>query len=402
MAYKVLIISQSHLCRNPRVLKEAIALSENGYTVHILNSIFSKELQLMDLELIKDHPSIQLQSISDLTQKGWCSFTDRLVYKLGGLLVQYFKLESSLALGYGAHRYLKRCRAINADLYSCHQELATYLGTRLIEAGYKVAFDLEDWYSADLLPEARTKRPVNLLKKVESIALNTATFCVTTSQALAKKLADEYHCKQPAVIYNVFPLKEQLLQKEKSYLPPLKLFWFSQTIGPGRGIEEFMGLLKAMIKPLQLHLLGDVDTGYQQHLITMIPAQHTLFFHPQVSETELAKKISEFDIGLALELTNPPSRNYTITNKFFQYLQAGLPVIATETAGQKEIFDKITPGIMIPKNPDTKDIERLQNWLNDPEAISEAREVAKKAALKYCWENESTKLLSLINHAFQS
>lgn len=397
MGFKIGILSQSHLCRNPRVLKEAVALGINGYEVYILNAVSRANLRQQDLDLIKDHPSIHIQHISDLTKNNFPAFFDRAFYKLGCLLIQYLKIENRLALGYGALRYLKKSKSIDADLYICHQELATYIGTRLIKANYKVAFDLEDWYSADLLPEDRRKRPVKLLRKIEATALNTGLFCTTTSGALAKELAKVYACKKPEVIYNVFP-QAKLYGKEKKLSQPLKLFWFSQTIGPGRGIEEFMHLLKSLGNGLSLHLLGTVDPGYKEHLVILMPKQHRLFFHDLVTAEELPKKIAQFDVGLALELDDPPSRNYTITNKFFQYIQAGLPVIATETTGQKEVFDQVAPGHMIPQHPAVSDIMSLENWLNDPVAIHKAQQAAETAALLYSWDTESKKIISLIKH----
>jgi glycosyltransferase involved in cell wall biosynthesis len=399
MGFKIGILSQSHLCRNPRVLKEAVALSLNGYEVYILNAVSQANLRQQDLDLIKDYPSIHIQHISDLTRNDFQAFFDRAFYKLGCLLIQYLKIENPLALGYGTLSYLKKSKSINADLYICHQELATYIGTRLLKANYKVAFDLEDWYSADLLPAARHKRPVKLLQKVEATALNTGLFCTTTSGALANELARVYTCKKPEVIYNVFPFQAKLYGKEKKLSQPLKLFWFSQTIGPGRGIEEFIHLLKSLGNGLSLHLLGAVDPGYKQNLAILMPKQHRLFFHDLVTGEELPEKIAQFDVGLALELGDPPSRNYTITNKFFQYLQAGLPVIATETAGQKEVFDQVALGHMIPQHPAGSDMVSLEKWLNDPAAIHNARLAVETAALLYSWDTESKKLISLIKHA---
>lgn len=221
------------------MLKEAIALDNSGYDVYILNTITSSELQRQDLVLIKDHPNIKLHHAVDLSQEGFSSFFDRAIYKFARMLVRYLKIENAAALGYGVHKYEKKCRAINAGLYICHQELASYIGCRLLKKGAKTAFDFEDWYSADLLPGARKSRPVELLRKIEYTALKLGCFCTTTSNALAERLAQVYTCDPPEVIYNTFPYRADLIAQEKIFTGPLKLFWFSQTIGPGRGIEQF-------------------------------------------------------------------------------------------------------------------------------------------------------------------
>ena len=393
---RICIITQAHLCRNPRVLKEAITLSEIGYELFIVTSSYSKRLSLQDQFLIQNH-NIKLVKISDLTKKDNHSLIDRGSKKLGNLLIKHFNFETSLALGYGSFRYYKICKALKADLYLCHQELATFIGNKLLRSGCKVAFDFEDWYSEDLLPDARNERPVNLLRKVESRALNSGLFSVTTSGALAQVLSKTYSCKLPAVIYNAFQSNTHLPEKTKSFNSPLKLFWFSQTIGTGRGLEEFMQVLASVKNTVELHLLGAITVEYKQELSLLIPLQHQIHFHKLVEEQHLAEKISSFDIGLALEKTEPLSRNYTITNKFFQYLQAGLPVITSETAGQSEVFNAYKPGFMLNKYSEPGQDAEFENWLNDPEALTIARNRAKEAAYFYNWENESKKLIQLVN-----
>lgn len=395
----ICIVTQSHLCRNPRVLKEAVTLANYGYNVHILTAVFSNALLQQDKAAIQGY-NIQLHIIIDHSQKSVSLFMAKILNRSGRLLVKCFNSQNASALGYRAGKYLKTCLALKANLYICHQELATYIGNKLIKRGCKVAFDLEDWYSEDLLPEARRRRPIALLQKAESVAVNSGTYCTTTSAALAKKLAETYTGKPPAVIYNVFP-SPILPVINKTYTSPIKLFWFSQTIGPGRGLEQFISFLANVKNGVQLHLLGAVDDTYKNTLTKLLVLRHTIHFHPLIPELQLAQKIAEFDVGLALELDNSLSRNYTITNKFFQYIQSGLPVIATATAGQLEAFEKHRPGLMLSPIPDNAVINALENWLNDPEEIRKASIRAKEAAQFNNWENESKKLIQLVQDALK-
>ena len=396
---RICILTQSHLCRNPRVLKEAIALDNQGYSVYVLNAIFSKTLLQEDQDLLRNHPRIRVEHVSELSEKSISAWIDRAFNRIGRTLVKRYGFENPIALGYGPFNYWSKCRRINASLYICHQELATYIGTRLLKAGYKVAFDFEDWYSADLLPEARSKRPIRLLQKIEALALKQGTYCTTTSKAMSTQLAAAYDCPTPEVIYNTFPSQPSLLNREHSFSDPLKLFWFSQTIGPGRGLENFITLLKSINAGVELHLLGNIDAAYSNLLTGLLGEDHRLYFHELVEEKHLAGKIAEFDIGLALEQTDPPNRNYTITNKIFQYLQSGLPVIATKTAGQCEMFEKFKPGKLLSQQANADDVETLNLWLKDAAALHQARSIAKEAAAYYSWEHESQKLLDLVNNA---
>lgn len=390
---RICLISQSHLSRNPRVVKEAISLAKAGYQVIIVTSIYAKDLFAQDRELVKNY-DISIKTVANLDKRSLQTLIDKLLLKLGVWANAYLKLSNKFTLGYGVHRYVSICLQQQADLYLCHQELATYIGTQLLKRGLKVGFDFEDWYSEDLLPTARKTRSLQLLKAMEKQALQQGTFSYTTSDALAKVLCEHYNCKMPYTLYNVFPQPNIDNHTSIEPKPHLNLFWFSQTIGEGRGLEEFIALLNQLQTKVALHLLGDVSSYFSQKLERLLAKPHQLFFHPLVPPSQLPAKIATFDIGLALEKTTPPSRNYTITNKFFQYIQSGLPIIASATAGQLEIFEKGSPGLLLSAAPEmAKD---LDHWLSDVTAMNHAKAKALQLASIYNWENEEKKLLHMI------
>ncbi len=393
---KICIVTQSHLSRNPRVVKEAIALAKANYQVVIITSIFSEQLYIQDLTLIANY-TIEIKLISKLNESTFISFTDRLKRKIGTLINQHLRIENKFTLGYGINRYIDLCSKEKANLYICHQELATYVGNKLIKKGFNVAFDFEDWYAEDLLPSARKSRPINLLKKNEQNALHSGLFSYTTSQSLANQLALRYRCKTPMVIYNVFPSPQIPINHRINLTTPIKLFWFSQFIGAGRGLEEFITILNQFKKSVELHLLGDINLDFKHKLTDSLAPQHVIHFHSLVEPDKLAEKIAFFDVGLALEKTDPLSRNLTITNKFFQYLQSGLPIIASQTDGQVEVFNKNNPGFLIKNNANASDLLELENWLYNEEALNSAKEKAIALAGIYNWENEEKKLIALVN-----
>ncbi|OJW15068.1 hypothetical protein [Mucilaginibacter sp. 44-25] len=396
----ICIITQSHLCRNPRVVKEARLLSRY-YDITIINNTYDASLSIEDEELIAGY-NIKLISIAQLQNKNFISITDRLIKKLADWLVKFIGIQTHLALGYGAGRFVSAALKLNADAYIGHQELGLYCGCRLMEHGKRVGFDFEDWYSADLLPDAMSYRPVKLLRRLEKKALQKGICNITTSNILAVELAGAYNCPEPTVVYNVFNKRDDLMQAGKTYEQPLKLFWFSQTIGRGRGLEQLIKLSAVVKFSLEIHLLGNIDIDFRSELIGIIPAQHQLFFHGLVPDKQLADKIAGFDIGLALELATPPSRDLTITNKFFQYIQAGLPVIASHTQGQKEAFEKFKPGIMLSQHYSEDDGIQLSAWLSNQAELIAARERSIEAAQYYNWENQANQLLSAASRLLEA
>lgn len=393
---KICIITHTHLSRNPRVLKEALALSHAGYQVHILNSVYSSKLIKEDYRLLSDK-SITISHVSNLSEKSFTTFADRAIKKLGTLFVRYFNVETRFALGYAPSRYLRMSKEVNADLYICHQELPIYIGTKLIEHGYRVAFDIEDWHSEDLPKKAQSSRPIRLLKKIEKLALDKGKYCTTTSKSLAKQLGTVYNVRVPEVIYNSFNLNEAKSNSKKIVGSPLKLVWFSLNIGPGRGLEEFLSISNKIDTAFEIHFIGEIHEHYKKILESIEMNNHKLIFHPMVDADKLCALLSTFDIGLALELKQPKNRQYTITNKFFQYIQCGLPLIATNTAGQKEIFEHFCPGLII--DFDKINLNELKNWLTNSKGIEKSLKQVEYTSKYYDWLTESSKLLKLVEYA---
>ncbi|WP_316797799.1 glycosyltransferase [Pedobacter frigidisoli] len=396
IVYKVCIITHTHLSRNPRVLKEALALIEAGYEVYLLNSVYSKVLVAADLALLNGFP-IYIEHISDLSKNDFRSFFDRALKKVGNLLIKYFKWETCYALGYAPQRYISISKKIKADLYICHQELPLYVGANLVKSGLNVAFDIEDWHAEDLLREAVLLRPIKLLRHLEAFALENGRYSTTTSEALAKQLSIRYHVQQPNVIYNSFQVDQQILQIEKQIKLPIKLVWYSLNIGKGRGLEEFIEILNRLNVNVELHLIGEIEPLYKREIQKLIDRGFDVFFYPPVPTTQMEKTLSKFDVGLAIELHQPKNREFTITNKFFQYVQSGLPIIATNTVGQQEVFKLFNPGILIDFNK--PDEAALAKWLNNPHAIKNAKANSHKMANAYDWKTQKINLLNLVKYA---
>ncbi|MEO0002267.1 MAG: hypothetical protein RL766_2313, partial [Bacteroidota bacterium] len=59
--------------------------------------------------------------------------------------------------------------------------------------------------------------------------------------------------------------------------------------------------------------------------------------HGLMKHSDMLRFVKQFEYGLALEHSFPPSRDLTISNKILLYLQLNLHVIATSTKGHMEL-----------------------------------------------------------------
>jgi glycosyltransferase involved in cell wall biosynthesis len=395
---RILIITNGPLSRNPRPLKEAETLGRAGYQVTVLAVRNHAVSEAQDRVLLQGAPF--RRDLIDMIP-GFGTSTIRVFQRK--LLLRAARDAAKIgaatirALG-PAGPLLRRARRLPADLTIVHNEVPHWVGVRLMKDGRRVAADFEDWHSEDLLPEDRRLRPLARIRAVERELLSRAKYVTTTSHALSAALQARFGGRSPEVISNSFPLQPDPRRGDPNQ-PPL-LFWFSQTLGAGRGIELFLAAWRQTRQPSRLVLLGDPTPGFDQRVLASLPPdwQSRIGFLSLVLPAALPSCIAMHDVGLALELPGITSRNLTVTNKILQYLNAGLAVVASDTAGQREVLtEQPEAGVLADMCETTRLAATLDHLLADREALARRQRAARRLAEDhYCWEREEPRLLALV------
>jgi glycosyltransferase involved in cell wall biosynthesis len=401
----ILILTNGPLCRNPRVWKEAQTLAEAGLDVHVLGVRHRQDSEADDLALLRR--ARFTRSLVDMAagfdEPAWVTFTRRLRQRAGVEAVARMGLHTSWAIP-ATGALLARARAIPARLTIVHNEAPHWVGWQLMKEGRRVAADIEDWHSEDLLPELNRCRPLHVLRAQEAALLRHAVYTTVPSQAMADALHTRYGGIRPEVLPNVFPLQPDPLQRTAG--DPPAFYWFSQTVGPGRGLELFLRAWARMRRTARLVLQGECSPPFADQLRGLLPPERrgTLEFLPLVSPDALPSAIACHDIGLALEEDSIPNRDLTTTNKILQYLNAGLAVLATPTRGQREVLDRNPQaGALIDlQNPEA--LARTLDGLTDDRTGLEVRRRSARrlAEEQYCWEIEGPRHRDRIRRALES
>ncbi|MEE3715178.1 glycosyltransferase [Tumidithrix elongata RA019] len=402
----ILILISGHLCNAPRPQKEAETLANAGYNVTVRGFWFDPKLIERDRNILINK-SFHFSPIIDFQPTyRFTNLKTRIQSRFAKVTYRYLGIFSPNLLGYGVLAMLKVARQAKADLTIVHSEAGLWIGSQLLDEGFLVGVDYEDWFSEDLLPEARINRPIAKLKELEKRLIQTCPYCLTTSYAMAEAMASAYQAPKPTAIYNSFPWAERnhldRLIKDRKNLAIPSLHWFSQTIGPGRGLEILFQALNFLDLPVEIHLRGNYSDSARKWLEALIPKAwcDRIFIHATVPNAELLSRIAEHDIGLALEIPFCLSRQFTITNKLFQYLQAGLAIVATDTDGQKEIMSQY-PRIGYLISPIPEDLANaLNKLLSNPERLAVAKNASLQAAKeKFSWEYQTQAILERANLA---
>jgi glycosyltransferase involved in cell wall biosynthesis len=407
---RILILIGSHLCTAPRPQKEACALAAAGHEVTIAGGWFDPEFAAWDERLIADAP-YRFKKVADLRPHAPGGHFRRWMSRLRRYLARRrFARTGSFTpelLGLFPRETRRFAGAFRADLTIAHSEGGLWVATRLQRDGLRVGVDYEDWFSEDLLPADRIGRPCATIREMEGALLRSCRYTVTTSGALSGELQRTFAAPAPCVVYNTFPeapIDGRRIDRPDSSVP--SLHWFSQTIGPSRGLETLFAALPLLHHRCQVTLRGRLLPAYRSWLESFVPGDRRASLHilPLVPNSELPSRLAEHDVGLALEQADNPSRDLTITNKFFQYLQAGLAVIATDTRGQQEAA-RLAPAAcaLVPQRNAAALAAAIDVLLADAQGLARAKAAAREAAQTvFAWERQQKVLTARAQEALST
>ncbi|NBX69994.1 MAG: glycosyltransferase [Proteobacteria bacterium] len=399
MAKKILLLSGNHICHNPRVVKEADAISQLGNNVEVLGMSFLPHLVKEDLELVLSKRWKYTAVPGPLERRvNVKDFWYRLIRWVANLVASKTGIQTYAQLGGWKKDLLKQARMRNVDLTIAHSPATLWVVRELMRIGRKVAVDFEDWFSREHVKGSWY--PDKLITNLERDVIGRAIHATCTSEAMALAIAKAYG-RKPIVIYNVFPLAEAPEPAADPGKDGPQVLWISQALGPGRGLELLAKALDLCEPKFRVTLVGNPQGNYRKNFANLIPQawKERVCFQKQINDKQVLKLISKYHIGLALEQDEPPNRDLTVTNKILQYLLCGLAVAATDTAGQREISLKAKAAVRLCGTDDAKGLAQNLNLLaGDADCLRKARWQARDVAQNlYCWEKEAIKIQNIFS-----
>lgn len=407
---RICIITSAPICCNPRVIKEADALTAAGFSVRVVASQHVEWVVAWDRELMAsrnwkhdpvrwdgtDLSSKRIRLMTGLRQRGF--------QVLAKGTTRSNTTERAFARLYDIQ--LAKAKVEKADLYIAHNPAALPVAAAAADHfGVSFAFDSEDFHSGEFTAAERNSESFRLLSDLEAKYLPRCVYVTVPSEQIAAALAERYAIPRPTAIHNVFSWSDRakLDGKIKDRRgEALSLYWYSQIVGLNRGLQDVIRAASLLSEPVQLHLRGDVSSEVKDQLLQLAAecsVADQVFFHSPVPPDELLSRAAEHDIGLALEQPVSENKSLTVSNKLFSYLLAGLGIAATNTAGQRVIMQSCPQAGFVYEAGDHRALAaELQKLIDSPELLSRRKSAALNAARKrWNWEEESRRLVAVVS-----
>ncbi len=406
---KIVLVTSGQPSLNPRLVKEADALSATGYDVIVLYTYWNDWGTRFDHSLLKSKKWKAICTGGDPEQKPLVYLFSRIMHKLAIAGAKKIKLKyfAEFALSRNSYSLIKATSAHYADLYIAHNSgaLPAVVKTAKLH-GKPCGFDAEDFHRNEVSNDPHNF-DVLLKTYIEDKYIPQTDYLTVSSPLIGEAYRNLFPAKKSVTILNVFNKNPDINISNTKPDSPLKLFWFSQTIGTKRGIEDVLNALSVIKdEKFELHLMGklqhNIPKEYFEMLIQHTP--HSLHFHDPIAPDDLITFSSQFDIGLALEPAFSINNDIALSNKIFTYMQAGLAIVASNTTAQSDLL-KAYPEIG--KLYEIGNIHSLSEILLHYSKHTDALYEARKASLTLAqtslnWETEQLKFLKIIRQTLTS
>lgn len=398
---KVCLVSHGHPAANPRMVREADALSGAGYEVLVVTPRFVERWVPFDNRLAAQ-AAWRYQFVDFLREHGRSWSYVRARRRLCEALSAVLPAEGILgrACNYANPELARMAAAGRADLYVAHQHHALPAAAWAAErAGSRFAFDAQD-----LLADSSAE-PRHLIRSLERRYLSRCAYITTMSDAAAQRLQETNGLPAPALVLHNTPR----LVERAGIAPPharassrwTSIYWFGQTIGPHSRAEQVLRALPLVESSVRLVLRGAAAAPYVdelRRLAARLGVQERLSILPLESPDRMVALSAEHDVMLGSQPGSELFHQMAIGNKVFTGMMAGLALALTDTIAHRDLVANAPGcGFLFPDEDHQRLAKILTDLLREPGALRRMQESSWAwAEREFNWEHESRRHLSMI------
>ncbi len=286
---------------------------------------------------------------------------------------------------------------LDAEVYHFHDPELLPVGLKLKRKGKKIIFDAHEDLPKQLLSKSYLNKfsgliLSNLLSLYEKRICKKYDYILTVTASIYQKFAK---INQHVTTINNYPLLNEL-HSQLNWSDKKNEICYVGGISEIRGINELINALE-FIDKCKLNLVGEFSVISTKEYSMQTIGWRNINELGFLKRVELQKVLARSKAGVVTFLPFP---NHTEAqpNKMFEYMSAGLPVIASHFPLWREIIEGNKCGICVdPQKP--REIADAINYIinNDAEAAKMGANGRKVVMEKYNWETEAKKLLHVYN-----
>ncbi len=356
---RIIISVSSDICTDQRVQKVTSSLHYAGYDVHLIGTKTKKSGSCDAI--------FEFHRISMLFSKTFLFYAELNIRLFFTLL---FK---------------------KADIFLSNDTdtlLANFLVSKI--RSKKLVFDAHELFPE--VPEVTNRAFVkSVWTKLESYIFPKLKYAYTVCDSIAQHYKELYGINME-VIRNV-PYRKAITTKNQLDFGDKKIILYQGAVNIGRGLEWVIDAMP-LIDNAILVIIGKGDIYHD--LIKKVHRMHLrdkVHFLGKIKPRELPAYTQSADLGLCLLEENGLSYYYSLPNRIFDFMNSGVPILATDFPEINRIVATNSTGKLISHYEPEYLAEVIKETIDSQ--TEEDKERLKNLSKNFCWELEEQKLLAI-------
>lgn len=232
-------------------------------------------------------------------------------------------------------------------------------------------------------------------KRIERFTVPRFTHGYTVNEAIADAFADMYRVRY-TVIRNIPPLVPLVIPAR-----PERFVLYQGAINEGRSFET---LIPAMaLVNAQLVVCGEGNFMEQALALTrQYGLQNKIIFKGMLEPQHLKSVTSHAYIGITLFDSLGKSNYYSLANRFFDYMHAGVPQVCVDFPVYRSIVSSHPFALLIDELSPENIARHINLLLNDDSLYQRLQQECVAAREKLNWQQEEKLLLSFYRTIFDT
>jgi len=395
MNARVCVVTAGHLSTCPRMLKAADAFAGAGYDVRVVSTNHTPWAAVTDRKVLATRAWASTVVDYDRDTARATQFATGVRFRMAKALsatVGSSRVPMPLVIRAYSRIHDELVRAVAAEpadfVYGGTTGALAAVAESAARLRVPYGIDFEDLHSAESTSDSDATNV--LAARIERQVIGGAAFATAGSPMIADAYERAYTVR-PIPVHNTFSITASPAAGERGERP-LRLYWFSQTLGGGRGLEDIIRGIGRMGGAIELHLRARPIPSYVDELTSLqrevAPNVH-LVRHDPAAPDDMVRLAQPYDAGLACDEPVGLSRQFCLANKVFTYLAAGVPVIMSRTPAQARLEAHLTGAAFGYDCGDVDGIAQIvSRFSSDPALRTQARCAARAAAeRRWHWEH---------------
>ena len=238
-----------------------------------------------------------------------------------------------------------------------------------------------------------------LAASVERFVMPRADGTITTTDRRAAFFARAYGVPRPLVLQNR-PRKQTVtggtrIRDELGLDQPRPVVLYQGGLQPGRGLDRIVDAATRVPEAWFVFIGGGRMAPQLEEQVRTLGLQDRVRFIPTVSLEELPSYTASADIGVQAIENTCLNHSTTDSNKLFEYVAAGLPVVASNFMEIRKIVREHDIGLLVPSDDTDALADAIGRLAGDASLRARYADNARRAAEVLTWEEQENTLIDL-------